>query len=167
MRLFIAIQFSREIKTALLGAITELRAQAHSGSFTREENLHLTLAFIGETEKTAIIRQIMDSTEMSPFEMTVCDAGSFDGALYWAGIEKNPTLVHLAESLRAALRANGFEIETRAFKPHITLVRQLQAEGPVTFSILRTAMTVTRLSLMKSERINGRLVYTEIYGRDL
>lgn len=166
MRLFIAIQFSREIKTALLGAITELRAQAHSGSFTREENLHLTLAFIGETEKTAVILQIMDSTEMSPFEMTVCDAGSF-GALYWAGVEKNPTLVHLAEGLRAALRANGFEIETRAFKPHITLVRQLQAERPVTFSILRMTMMVTRLSLMKSERINGRLVYTEIYGRDL
>jgi len=31
----------------------------------------------------------------------------------------------------------------------------------------RATMTVKRISLMKSERINGKLTYTEIYGRDL
>lgn len=166
MRLFIAVHFSKEVKYALLSAIEELKAQTVKGSFTRPENLHLTLAFIGESENVSAIRGVIDRCAAPAFEMAISGAGHF-GNLYWVGIEKNQKLNSLAENIRTELRRSGFEIENRAFKPHITIARQIEAAGPVSLSIERKAMTVSRISLMKSERINGKLTYTEVYGRDL
>ena len=166
MRLFIAIHFSSEIKNILLSAIDELKQQTVSGSFTSPENLHLTLAFIGESDRISEIRAAIDRCAAPPFEMVVSGTGHF-GSIYWVGIEHNPKLKALAENLQAELRQSGFEIENREFKPHITLARQVEASAPISLRIKRTAMTVTRISLMKSERIRGKLTYTEVYGRKL
>ena len=48
MRLFIAIQLDERVKNALEHMQTALRKQRVAGNYTRAENLHLTLAFIGE-----------------------------------------------------------------------------------------------------------------------
>ncbi|MFB0919394.1 MAG: RNA 2',3'-cyclic phosphodiesterase [Oscillospiraceae bacterium] len=166
MRLFIAVHFSKEVKFALLAAIEELRAQAKSCNYTKPENLHLTLAFIGESVDVKTISEVIDHCAVPAFEMAISGAGHF-GELYWVGIEKNQKLKALAEDIQGELRKSGFEIEERAFKPHITIARQVSAEGPVSLNVERKAMTVSRVSLMKSERINGRLTYTEVYGREL
>lgn len=166
MRLFIAIQFSEEVRHTLLSQIDALKAQATAGNFTRPENLHLTLAFIGESDRAGELRQIIDRCACPPFELAISGGGRF-GSLYWVGVEKNPALRALGENLQAALRAEGFAIEERAFKPHITIARQLETNKPVSIDAPRTAMAVSRVSLMKSERVGGRLVYTEVYGRRL
>ena len=166
MRLFVAIHFSKEVKSVLLTAIDELKKQTVSGNFTSPDNLHLTLAFIGESDRVSAIRAAIDRCAVPRFDMTVSGSGHF-GNLYWIGIENNPKLKALAENLQKDLRQSGFDIEDRAFKPHITLARQVEANKPVSININRTAMPVSRISLMKSERINGRLIYTEVYGREL
>ncbi len=166
MRLFIAVHFSKEVKSQLLSAIEKLRTQAKAGNFTKPENLHLTLAFIGESEDVKTIRSVIDSCAVPAFELAISGAGNF-GKLYWVGIENNPKLKALAESIQSELRKSGFEIEDRAFMPHITIARELSAERPVSLNVERKAMAVSRISLMKSERIGGRLTYTEVYGRDL
>ena len=166
MRLFIAIGFSDEIKNALLDAQAQLRAVSSDGNFTREENLHLTLAFIGESNDLITIRRVMDRCAGEAFSLSLGGAGRF-GDLHWVGIKENPALRALADRLCKGLRAAGFPIEDRPFKAHVTLVRQLRAEKPPRLQIPRTEMPVTRISLMKSERINGKLTYTEVYGRDL
>ena len=48
MRLFIAIQPNKSVRAALRAVQNELRRRGVEGNFTRMENLHLTLAFIGE-----------------------------------------------------------------------------------------------------------------------
>ena len=48
MRLFIAIQFEDEILDALTDFQGDLNAQGVTGNYTKRENLHITLAFIGE-----------------------------------------------------------------------------------------------------------------------
>jgi len=48
MRLFIAINFSSETKKQLMALCDELRKTSIQGRFSLQENLHLTLAFIGE-----------------------------------------------------------------------------------------------------------------------
>lgn len=166
MRLFIAINFSDEVKRVLLSAIDELKTQAVSGNFTIADNLHLTLAFIGEADDISTISTAIDRCAVPAFEMAVSGSGYF-GSLYWVGIENNPKLKSLAENLQNDLRACGFNIEERVFRPHITLARRLGASKPVSINVKRTAMPVTRISLMKSERINGKLTYTEVYGRNL
>ena len=48
MRLFVAINFNNETRSRLLDLRDELRGKSQRGNFTAPENLHLTLAFIGE-----------------------------------------------------------------------------------------------------------------------
>ncbi|MDD4798518.1 MAG: 2'-5' RNA ligase family protein, partial [Clostridia bacterium] len=63
MRLFVAICFTEEIKNVLLETIKKLRGQTLSGIFTDPENLHLTLAFIGESNQTAAVCSAIDACE--------------------------------------------------------------------------------------------------------
>ena len=60
MRLFIAINFSPSFKKAILSSAQQLRDRGVRGNFTREENLHLTLAFIGESDRVNDIRGVLD-----------------------------------------------------------------------------------------------------------
>lgn len=166
MRLFIAIRFSEEIQRTLREATDELRAQSVSGNYTRPENLHLTLAFIGESNETGKLRRVLDGLDAAPFSFSVSGAGRF-GDTWWVGVERAPALIKLADELRQKLLAAGFELDTKPFKPHITIARQVAAEGAVSLNVPQTSMTVSRISLMKSERLNGRLTYTEVYGRAL
>lgn len=166
MRLFVAIHFSDEIRARLLDAIDALRAQAVSGNFTRPENLHMTLAFVGESNETAAIRRVLDALPAGAFPLTVGGCGRF-GDLYWVGIEKSERLQALVCALRDGLRGAGVPFDEKPFKPHITIARQLVSDAPVALDFPETAMRVDRVSLMKSERVNGRLVYTELCGRRL
>ena len=137
--------------------------RAVSGNFTRLENLHLTLAFIGESNNFAAIRTAMDQTVVPPFDLAVCGFGRF-GNLYWVGVEENWVLKAYAQDLSDALRSAGFDIERRAFRPHITIARKVEKMGKPQLNVPKTGMTARRVSLMKSERIGGKLTYTEVYG---
>ena len=169
MRLFVAINLSDEIKAALLAAIARLERSAKSGRYTDERNLHLTLAFIGETHRVDAAKAVLDSLDFKRFDITLSGSGRFrrnGGDIYWAGIERNNPLERLASALSGALRRADFDIEIREFKAHITLGREIMADGVIGLDIPKTTMCVGRISLMKSERINGGMVYTEIYGKD-
>jgi 2'-5' RNA ligase len=164
--LFVAVHFSPEVRRVLLGAIGAIRSGSRQASTTRPENLHLTLAFIGETDDLRGAWEAVSSCVRPAFGLTVGGSGRF-GDLYWAGIGENPQLAALAEAVQTALCARGFNIERRPFKPHITLARQVQSDAPLRLTVPETAMTVRRISLMRSDRIAGRLTYTEVFGADL
>lgn len=167
MRLFVAIRFSEELRRALLDAQTALRRQGASGNFTRPENLHLTLAFLGETEDVSGAEAaVEEACRGGAFELAVGGGGRF-GDLWWAGVQEAPRLSALAEDLQTALRRRGFSIERRPFLPHITLARRLSVPRPPALAVPRTAMTVQSVSLMRSERIGGKLVYTELFDKRL
>lgn len=166
MRLFIAIRFSREVEAALGRAIASLRAVSAGGNFTRAENLHLTLAFIGESRETKTLCRVIDKCAGAAFPLAVGGAGRF-GDLYWVGVAPNPALEALAGRLQEELRRTGFPVEARPFRPHITIARRVQGAHPLAFEAPRAEMTVTRISLMESLRQGGKLVYRELYARTL
>ncbi|MBE6037428.1 MAG: RNA 2',3'-cyclic phosphodiesterase [Clostridiales bacterium] len=146
MRLFIAINFSEELTRELLRAVHSLRQQSARGTFTRPENLHLTLAFIGETDRVndaeAVLQKVCSHHRSFPITLSgsgrfpgrdrsTAASGRSEGDLYWAGLEKSPALSALAADLQQELRKAGFPIEERAFRPHITLGRRvLPKAGP-------------------------------------
>lgn len=175
MRLFIAVNFSEPVKDRLTGWIQKLKEYGAGGNFSRRENLHLTLAFIGETDNVEKVRQAMDKVSAEPFVLTVGGLGCFrrnGGNICWAGVEKNDTLLSVHSQLCSALRFAGYSIENREFKPHLTLGREVVF--PSGFSIRDfegriSPLTeqVRKISLMKSERIGGKLIYTEIYEKRL
>jgi len=166
MRLFVAVLFSPELRQLLLDAQDELRAQSRAANFTRPENLHLTLAFLGETPRARDAAKAVASLTDAPFPLALGRSGRFSD-LWWIGVEPNPALETLAAALNRNLRAAGFALEDRPFRPHVTIAREVDADGSPCLTPRRAEMTVSRVSLMKSERIGGKLVYTEIAAKTL
>ncbi len=161
MRIFLSIRFTEEIKDSLIKAMAELRAQNVHGIFTMPENLHLTLAFIGETSQLKEIRAAVDDVKVSPFEISLGAPGRFRDIL-WLGINGGEPMRRLSEALRSALASHGISYDTKPFKAHITLVRRANVTALPKLDIPPVRMTVSRISVMKSERIAGRLTYTEM-----
>jgi len=166
MRLFIAINFSESIKKELIRQINSLKEQSRYGNFTRIENLHLTLAFIGESTRISDIKKVMDGVTQDSFNISIKGSGRF-GSLYRVGLKKESKLFDIAEYLRNELDKNGFSIDKKPFSPHITIAREIVSDSPISLSVKETDMTVNKISLMRSDRINGKLTYTEIYSKNL
>lgn len=170
MRLFLAINFPETVKDRLFSAACALREMAGSGSITRRENFHLTLVFLGEIppDRVPAIQSAMHSA--SGFSLTAASIGRFrrpQGDLYWAGVMPNPELQKLRAMLCKALRASGFPIESRAFRPHLTLGRGMRLTDAA-FSACADLLPpmeipVSSYSLMCSERRNGIPTYTELH----
>lgn len=175
MRLFIAISFSADVKDRLTKVITALKSQAQRGSFTLRDNLHLTLAFIGETRCKDDIIKIMQDISAPGCEILLEGFGCFkrgDGDIYWIGVRKNAALNALQQELCGGLLNSGFEIDRREFNPHLTLGRRVVLSDNFNrdkfiCEVPAITVPVNKISLMKSERINGKLTYTEIYARTL
>ena len=170
MRLFIAINFTDEIKDHLSETVARLEESSLSGNFTPRENLHMTLVFLGEVRDMMPAIHVMDRHLDKKTELTVSGLGSFrreQGDIYWAGVKENPMLKKYYRKLCAALKKEGFRIEDRQFRPHITLGRQMVLDREPNISVPEITMPVNNISLVKSERINGKIRYTEVYVRDL
>lgn len=146
-----------------------LKESSVHGNFTRRENLHLTLVFLGEIPPVKIntIKNAMSHVRKQTLELSFSGFGNFSDIL-WIGIDKSDSLVQLQKELSDELANLGFKIEKREFKPHLTLCRE--AALPAGFdrqafrdSIRPMAMIVDQIDLMKSERSNGRMVYTVVH----
>jgi 2'-5' RNA ligase len=92
-------------------------------------------------------------------------AGAFRGRrgdTHWIGVENTPGLRRLAAGLASELRREGFAIEKRKFTPHITIGREVTLAEGAHIRVPMASMDAGSISLMRSDRVDGRLVYTEI-----
>ena len=178
MRLFIAINFNDNTKRELIALRDELQSCCEQGRFSAPENLHLTLAFLGECEakQTSALKVVMDEIRFDPFPITIERVGRFrrDGgkqglpaksiATWWAGVQESKPLAKLHGDLTDKLITAGFTLDKRKFNPHITLGREIVTNA-MPWTVEPFGEIVTSIELMKSERINGKLTYTAIYRR--
>ena len=176
MRLFIAIRFSEAILEALWYIENQLCQQALSGNFTRKENFHLTLSFLGDVTEVDAILQVMDQVKLPAFPLRLegigCLCQEKGGDILWAGVRESQGLRQLQSFLERALRLKGFPLEQRGFQPHITLGRKVKlCEGfplaAFSATIPPVDMEVRKFYLMRSDSPQGILTYTEIYEREL
>ncbi len=152
-----------------------LRPCCESGRFVQAENLHLTLAFLGEvpTEKLGEVREAMDSVSAEPFLLHVGGFGYFrreGGDIFWAGVERSEHLTGLYRQLYTQLQSRGFHLEKRAFRPHLTLARQAVLKKEYdhgAFVAPTKKMRVEKITLYQSERPGGILKYTPVYEKIL
>lgn len=169
MRLFIAVNFSENTVAALARARDELRKLTRGkGSFPPDINLHLTLAFLGETApgRAADALDAMRAAAGRPFELTFDRAGRFKrdgGDIWWAGGPEDPALLATQRRLARALDERGFILEARRFSPHVTLARRVP-QGIERPALITTPVSehVEALSLMQSELGRGAPRYTEL-----
>jgi len=166
MRLFIAVNFDEEFKKTLLRYQAELKKYAdpyQKVNWSSPANLHLTLAFIGEYDSPENVPKVLDGVTFAPFTLTAGKCGNF-GSLWWVGLNNGDEAVTLANTVRAGLKNAGIPFDPKPMKPHITLARELYPLNPPRIRPVPAETTVARISLMKSERIAGKLTYTEVYG---
>ena len=173
MRLFIALPLDGELRASLARTRDAIAARSPGCTPTRDENFHLTLAFLGEQPDGAPeeLRQCMCSAAGGPFILRPDGLGCFprgDECLWWAGVERSPELMGLAERLAAALRARGFALEDRPFFPHLTLARRVrQPLDAAALPAPEGEQRVSAMVLFRSDRPGGVLSYTPLAQVDL
>ena len=161
-----AIQFEKQILDALTGFQRELRKIGAVGNYTREENLYLTLAFIGDYGAPEAVLDAMEKVAFRPFELRLDGMGSI-GDLLWAGISAGEELPAVVRRLRHELSDAGIPFDRKRFSPHITLIRRADGRlGDVPEEELAAhngvSMIVEHISLMRSDRGKRGMVYTEL-----
>lgn len=123
-RLFVAIRPPEEVRDLLVDAMDgspELR-------WVLEDNLHITLRFIGEVERPLAedIAATLSNIRSDRFDLRVAGIGVFEqrnGGALWAGLEPRRPLAALAAKIERVCIIAGLEPERRVFHPHITLAR--------------------------------------------
>ena len=170
MRLFIAIDPGDEIKDALCGVMEELRKGGAGGRFSRRENLHMTLAFIGETEPERLcdVKAAMENVRFEPFLLKMTSPGRFrrdGGDILWYGADGGDALARLQRSLILELKRRGFSPDEKAFRPHFTIAREAKNAPLIPESAKCLCRKIDSMGLMKSERTGGRLVYTRVFSK--
>ena len=123
-RLFVAIRPPEPIRDLLIDAMDD----SADFRWQNDEQLHLTLRFIGEVDRP-IAQDLADALtriHAEAFNLRIQGTGRFEqrssGAL-WAGVEPKAPVAALATKVERACLAVGLEPERRAFHPHVTLAR--------------------------------------------
>ncbi|WP_029319865.1 RNA 2',3'-cyclic phosphodiesterase [Butyrivibrio sp. AE3004] len=164
MRLFIAIVLDENMTDALTEMQDDLMRVGVKGGYTRPENLHITLAFLGENDEPEKVEEIMRDVPLRAFTIKVSGTRRFKDMVF-ANVEENRDLHDYVKRLRKALSDNDISYDMKKFMPHITLVRRASGnkEFPVQYEIdTEESMRVKGISLMKSEHGKHGMVYTEI-----
>lgn len=123
-RLFVAVRPPEEVRERLL----ELMEGVPDLRWQQDEQLHLTLRFIGEVERPLAedLAAELERVRFEPFSLSLHGVGTFErhrrGAL-WAGVQPKDPLKALSAKVERACQSVGLQPERRAYHPHITLAR--------------------------------------------
>lgn len=130
MRLFIAIELTREVRNALVEFLQQMRGVAPQAKWVRAENLHVTLKFLGHTDaaRLASIQTALASVrDMNPVTLEFGGLGFFPNErrprVFWVGMNVSANMVPLAQTIDQSTNKLGFPLENRPLTPHLTLAR--------------------------------------------
>lgn len=124
-RLFIALELPHRCRETL----TSLAQPIRGARWLATDQLHLTLAFLGDVSGDAEVRlrEKLAEVRVPPFILPVEGVGIFGGSrpsVIWAGVGSgHPHLFALHKRVHDGLFAARFNPVLRSFHPHITLAR--------------------------------------------
>jgi 2'-5' RNA ligase len=164
MRLFIAICFDENMLDSLVEIQDDLMRSGVDGNYTPRENLHMTLAFIGDYDDPEKVAEVMRNVRLRSFSVRLKGFHPFKD-MFFADLEENETLKDYVKRLRKALLDEEIPFDRKKFMPHVTLIRRAEWSKEKAFLPdfqESDPMRVNGISLMKSERGRHGMVYTEI-----
>lgn len=177
MRTFIGADFNRDIKERIAGIQHIVRKNSESGRFKYVGNFHLTLKFLGEVHqnKTLDIGRSLKNiaSKHQRIHLNIDKIGSFDGKgsihSLWLGFSGElDKLSALYSDIDDEMHKLGIKKEIKAYTPHITIAQDLILRIPfeklkeeLSFQSFNT-IEIKEISLIKSEDLGGKRVYTPI-----
>lgn len=184
MRLFIALNLPLKEKRKIHTAAKPLREAGFPVSWLESADFHLTLKFLGDVrnELVPVAERVIArvAQETKEFPLSINGFGAFPTIrrprVIWIGVDPTPALRCLKQDLEWGLANHGFERETRAFHPHITLGRADEEEGAGAFRGLdelsadlkyRGKVPMKTVDLMRSQLSRQGTRYTVIGGSPL
>lgn len=127
LRLFFALWPDDAVRVAL-GALAQDIVAETGGRAVAPENIHLTLAFLGEQPaRLAAEIDMRAAAAISAFQLSFDELGYWrKTGIAWLGVSAAPReLADLEQGIARALAALGLEGDERPFSPHITLARRI------------------------------------------
>ena len=185
MRLFIAVEFEKEVIAALSSLHDELKAKADKVRFVPLENLHLTLFFLGNTPENKLeeINKALQSIgkNYTSFMLELNNRlETFDtknpARVVWVGAKNDLSALQRLQTMIAATMHNiGFLHTEKEYIPHITIARDVHFKdkhiaGGSNNDLCKDKipeMMVRKISLIESRLENGKRVYKTIAKFDL
>jgi 2'-5' RNA ligase len=132
-RLFVAIRPPLAVREALLGTMGGI----DGARWQDDDQLHLTLAFVGEADRAQADALIgaLEEADSRAFALEVAGVGHFERkgrpTAVWARVPLGEPLAQLQRRVEGACRRAGLDPEKRGYRPHITLARLSRSAGPI------------------------------------
>ena len=139
MRCFLAIELSADVREQLGQLQKRLRALDRAVRWTRPDQIHLTLKFLGDVPDADVSSMCDAAAEVArrfpPFELRISGTGCFPpggpARIVWVGIDGPPQpLVECHRACEETYARLGFEPEGRAYTPHLTVGRVRDGHAP-------------------------------------
>ncbi len=163
-RLFFALWPDAALRARLVETFGAAAAVA-GGRAVHPDNLHVTLEFLGSvaSSRLAELASLGEATHLPTADL------SLDTLEWWprpalrvAGTSRPAgALLDLQAQLRLTLGERGFRVDSRAFRPHLTLAREVRATPPLT-RVARLDWSLTELALVESHADAGGSRYTAL-----
>lgn len=164
IRLFIAIDIPENIRREILG----MGRSIPNARPVPEDQLHLTLKFIGEVENSRLldICDALKSINHPQFPLSLRGVGTFPPRgtprVLWAGVAPAKNSVALRNSIERTLGNIGIPRGKKKYTPHITLarlrnspVRQLQ-QFLAANAFLQSAEFIVENFILYSSRLTSK-----------
>lgn len=124
MRAFVAL----DLPEALLAPLTRLQTGLDVGRAVPEDNLHLTLAFLGDVAETRLadLALALEGLSLPPVALALHGLDLFGGrkpGVLFAAAEDTADLIRLHDKVMQAARAAGIALGRVRFRPHVTIAR--------------------------------------------
>jgi 2'-5' RNA ligase len=163
MRLFIAIDIPKQMKSEVQRLQNALRQAAVSGRYVPIDNMHITLSFLGETDDAysavSAMKHAAEGIRCFPLHLGGYNYFEREGSKtsYVEVLGDMRELRALHSALTAALRDYGFKTDYKQFTPHITLARNVVHDDKCTQALKHISP-----SLNASMNVNGIILYESI-----
>lgn len=141
MRLFVAFSLPGEVRRRIHEAVRPLRERDLPVRWVDPGQYHVTMKFLGEVAEGRLpeIEERLTgvTTGSGSTALELGGVGAFPTIrrprVLWLGVEATPALRCLKQDLEWAFAESGFERDTRAFHPHVTLGRARDGGGAGAF----------------------------------
>jgi len=142
---FFAVCLPEETKQVLKKSCVILKEKLPFNTWVHHEDYHITLAFLGsvDSEKLLSAKSFVQSSLIGEknFLLQINQLGIFgkkdEPRIFWADTLKETRLSSIRNKVYSSCVQAGFELDTKPFKPHITLARKWVGTRPFEASLLK------------------------------